>query len=251
MTAAVGLDALRPALVVFAYGLATALATGLGALPFLFVRRVSPRAVAFANAVAAGLMLGACFGLAAEGTRYGAWQTIAGANLGVVFILATQRWLGRREPTFGAAGGADARRMLLIVVVMTVHSFAEGVAVGSAFGGGMELATVITIAIAVHNVPEGLAISAVLRPRGASLAACAGWSVFSSLPQPLMAVPAFLFVEAFRPALPWGLGFAAGAMVFMVLVELLPEAYEDAPRPAIGLVATLTLVAMMLFQRYL
>jgi len=236
---------------VFAYGLATALATGLGAVPFAFVRRISPRAVAVANAVAAGLMLGACFGLAAEGTRYGAWQTIAGANLGVLFILGTQRWLGRHEVRFGAAGGVEARRMALMVVVMTVHSFAEGVAVGAAFGGGAELATVITIAIAVHNVPEGLAISAVLRPRGVSLAACAGWSVFSSLPQPLMAVPAFLFVEAFRPALPWGLGFAAGAMVFMVFVELLPEAYEDAPRPAIGLLATLTLVAMLLFQRYL
>jgi zinc transporter ZupT len=81
--------------------------------------------------------------------------------------------------------------------------------------------------------------------------ACAGWSVFSSLPQPLMAVPAYLFVDAFRPALPYGIGFAAGAMVFMVFVELLPEAYEDAPRPAIGLVASLTLVAMLLFQRYL
>jgi zinc transporter ZupT len=251
VTTAAALAAAAPALVVFAYGLATALATGLGAVPFAFVRRISRRAVAVANAVAAGLMLGACFGLAAEGTRYGAWQTIAGANLGVLFILGTQRFLGRREIRFGAAGGVEARRMVLMVVVMTVHSFAEGVAVGAAFGGGMELATVITIAIAVHNVPEGLAISAVLRPRGTSLAACAGWSVFSSLPQPLMAVPAFLFVEAFRPGLPWGLGFAAGAMVFMVFVELLPEAYEDAPRPAIGLLASLTLVAMLLFQRAL
>lgn len=245
------LAGLHPVLVVFLYGLVTALATGLGALPFAFVRRVSPRAVALANAIAAGLMLGACFGLAAEGTRYGAWQTVAGANLGVLFILGTQRWLGRRELSFGGAAGADARRMLLMVVVMTVHSFAEGVAVGASFGGGMRLAAVITIAIAVHNVPEGLAISAVLRPRGTSLLACAGWSVFSSLPQPLMAVPAFLFVEAVRPALPWGIGFAAGAMVFMVFVELLPEAYEDAPRPAIGLTASLTLVAMLLFQRYL
>lgn len=250
MTAGV-LGAWGPVGWVFLYALATALATGLGALPFAFVRRVSPRAVAFAGAVAAGLMLGACFGLAAEGTRYGAWQTIAGANLGVVFILATQRWLGRHEIRFGATGGAEARRMVLMVVVMTVHSFAEGVAVGAAFGGGVELATLITVAIAVHNVPEGLAISAVLRPRGLSLAACAGWSVFSSLPQPLAAVPAFLFVEAFRPALPWGLGFAAGAMVFMVLVELLPEAYEAAPRPAVGLVASLAVVAMLLFQRYL
>jgi zinc transporter ZupT len=141
--------------------------------------------------------------------------------------------------------------MVLIVVVMTVHSAAEGIAVGSAFAGGMELATLITVAIAVHNIPEGLAISAVLRPRGASVAACAWWSFFSSIPQPLTAVPAFLFVEALRPALPYGIGFAAGAMVFMVLVELLPGAYEEARRPAVALLVSFTLVGMILFQQYL
>ena len=81
--------------------------------------------------------------------------------------------------------GASARRMALIVVVMTVHSIAEGVAIGASFAGGTTLATLITVAIAVHNVPEGLAISAVLRPGGASLLACAWWSFFSSLPQKL------------------------------------------------------------------
>ena len=115
----------------------------------------------------------------------------------------------------------------------------------------MTLATVITVAIAVHNIPEGLAISAVLRPRGVSVWKCAGWSIFSSLPQPLMAVPAFLFVEVFRPALPYGIGFAAGAMVFMVLVELLPEAYETERKPAVALLVSLTLVGMVLFQRAL
>jgi zinc transporter, ZIP family len=134
---------------------------------------------------------------------------------------------------------------------MTVHSFAEGAAVGVSFGGGASLAAAITIAIAVHNIPEGLAISAVMRPRGASLLACIGWSIFSSLPQPITAVPAFLFVEKFAEVLPYGLGFAAGAMVFMVLVELLPEAYEQAKSRSVALVAALTLVAMLLFQRYL
>jgi zinc transporter ZupT len=241
-------------LLVFLYALLTALATGLGALPFAFFREVSPRFVAYAGAVAAGLMLGASFGLLAEGTEYGRGATLVGGLLGVGFILMTQRYLGEHEAgelIFGAASGEGARKMLLIVVVMTVHSFAEGIAVGVSFGGGVTLATVITLAIAIHNVPEGVAISAVLRPRGVSVARCAGWSVFSSLPQPLMAVPAFLFVEAFRAALPYGLGFAAGAMVYMVLVELLPEAYRFGERAQVATLATGSAVAMVLFQRWL
>ncbi len=242
---------MHPVLVVFAYGLITAVATGLGAIPFAFVPTVSASTVALANALAAGLMLGASFGLVAEGTQFGGWQTIMGANLGVVFILLSQKFIDRYDVQFGRIRGVTARRMVLMVGVMTIHSFSEGVAVGASFGGGMTLALVITAAIAVHNIPEGLAISAVLRPRGVSVLGCAWWSVFSSLPQPLMAVPAFLFVEAFRPALPYGIGFAAGAMVFMVLVELLPEAYEQARKPVVGLLVSLTIVGMMLFQRYL
>jgi len=238
-------------LIVGLYGLATALATGLGALPFLFVRKLSSRAVAYANAIAAGLMLGACFGLIREGTVYGGWQTMVGAVVGLIFILATERWLDRFDLSFGDVAGAGAKKMMLIVIVMTVHSVAEGVAVGASFGGGMTLAAVITIAIAVHNIPEGVAITAVLRPEGVSVARCAWWSVFSSLPQPLLAVPAFLFVEAVQPGLPYSIGFAAGAMVFMVFMELLPEAFEDAPRAGIGLVTSVTLIAMVLFQRFL
>jgi len=240
-----------PVLTVFLYGLITAVATGFGALPFLFLRQISARAVASANAIAGGLMLGASFGIVAEGTNYGGWQTLVGGLLGVLFILGTQHWLGDHDAALAEAGTADTRRMFLIVVVMTVHSFAEGVAVGVSFGGGATLALAITLAIAVHNVPEGLAISAVLRPRGKTVLACAGWSIFSSLPQPIMAVPAFLFVDAFKKALPYGLGFAAGAMVFMVLEELLPEAYDQARRPIVALQVSMTLVAMVLFQQYL
>lgn len=242
---------LSPAATVFLYGLFTAATTALGALPFAFVRTISPRTVGYANALAGGLMLGACFQLVAEGSAHGALQTSAGALGGVLFILATQRWLHDRDLDIGDVRSADTRRMILIVVVMTVHSAAEGIAVGSAFGGGTRLAILITAAIAVHNIPEGLAISAVLRPRGRSLLACAWWSFFSSLPQPLLAVPAFLFVDAVRPALPYGLGFAAGAMIFMVLVELLPEAYEEGRRPEVGLLVSISLVAMIVLQQYL
>ena len=172
----------------------------------------------------------------------------------MIFILVTQHVLERYdedELVFGAATGESARRMFLMVVVMTVHSFSEGVAVGVSFGGGVELATLITAAIAVHNIPEGVAITAVMRPRGVSVARSGFWSVVSSLPQPLMAVPAFLFVEAFRPGLPWGLGFAAGAMVFMVLVELLPEAFHEGGRRTVATLTTVTVIGMVLFQRFL
>ncbi len=236
---------------VFLYGLFTAATTALGALPFAFVRSISHRTVAYANAIAAGLMLGACFQLVVEGSASGHLQTAVGAFFGVGFILLTQRFLGEREVEIDEVRAADVRRMVLIVVVMTVHSMAEGIAVGAAFAGGRDLAILITAAIAVHNVPEGLAISAVLRPRGMSVLGCAWWSFFSSIPQPLMAVPAFLFVDAFRPALPYALGFAAGAMIFMVLVELLPEAYEEGRRPAVGLLVSATLVAMIVVQQYL
>ncbi len=241
----------EPVVVVFMLGLITALATGLGAIPFAFVRAVSGRTIAWANALASGLMLGASFGLVVEGTKYGGAQTLAGGALGVLFILLTQRALQGRDVRFGSATGQSAREMAMIVIVMTVHSAAEGIAVGAAFAGGPTLAVLVTAAIALHNVPEGLAITAVLRPRGASVAKSAAWSIFSSLPQPLLAVPAFLFVDAFRPALPYAMGFAAGAMVFMVFEELLPEAYEEGSRARVGLLTSLAVVAMILFQAYL
>ena len=241
----------HPVLAVFVLGLITALATGLGAIPFAFVRSVSGRTIARANAIASGLMLGASFGLVVEGTQYGAPQTLVGGALGVLFILLTQRALDGKDVRFGAATGQSAREMAMIVIVMTVHSAAEGIAVGSAFAGGETLAVVVTAAIALHNGPEGLAISAVLRPRGASVAICAGWSVCSSLPQPILAVPAFLLVEAVAPALPYAMGFAAGAMVFMVFEELLPQAYEEGSRARVGLLTSIAVVAMILFQAYL
>jgi len=236
---------------VFLYGLVTALATGLGAIPFAFVRSISPKAVAQAHAVAAGLMLGASFGLVAEGTSFGSWQTMAGVVVGVVFILLTEMVLRHRDVEFVRARGAGARRMLLVMIVMTVHSFAEGIAVGVSFGGGMTLALVIVLAIAVHNVPEGVAISAVLRPEGVGVWACAGWSIVSSLPQPLMAVPAFLLVETFSRVLPYGIGFAAGAMIFMVFEEILPQAYDHERRHPVAVTVTVTLIAMLVFQQYL
>jgi zinc transporter, ZIP family len=217
---------------VFLLALGTALATGLGAIPFVGGRGRSRTWLGSANAAASGAMLAASVALLLEGFKRSPWGVAVGAVVGVVAIAGIQRLLRRRPHVhMGSLQGVDAARAFTIVAVMTAHSVAEGVGVGVAFGGGEALGIFITVAIAVHNVPEGLAISLVLVPRGASVASAAMWSVFSSVPQPLIAVPAFLFVETFRAVLAPGLGFAAGAMVWMVASELLPEAWaEGTPR---------------------
>lgn len=237
---------------VFIAAMITALCTGLGALPFLFVRDINKRWMGVGNALAAGLMLGASLGLIIEGVQMeaGLLRTVIGMGLGLVLVVLAHNLLKKQSADFhiGKVQGADAISMLLIVGVMTVHSFAEGVGVGVSYGDGNAFGVLISAAIAIHNIPEGLAISLVLIPRGTSVWRAAGWSVFSSLPQPLMAVPAFLFVLVFRPFLPVGLGLAAGAMIWMVFNELLPEALEDMPRRIVYTTMTLAVLAMLAFQ---
>ncbi len=237
---------------VFLYAFLTALATGLGAVPFALARKFSKRWLGMANAVAAGLMLAASFSLIYEGLPLSPSRTLAGIVAGLVFILLSHRWIESRGGiNWGQMTKVDAKKALMIVLVMTAHSFAEGVGVGVSFGAGEAFGAFISLAIAVHNIPEGLAISLVLVPRGVHWVKAAGWSVFSSLPQPLMAVPAFLFVEVFKPFLPFGLGFAAGAMIWLVFSEILTDALEDTPSELVASTVTLAIVGMLAFQLFI
>jgi ZIP family zinc transporter len=236
---------------VFVAALVTALATGFGALPFLFIGHPGRAWLGVGNGLAAGCMAGASVGLLYEGWAFGAERVACGLLAGAAFIATAGALIRRDRGRHFGASGVDGARMLLIVGVMTVHSFTEGVGVGVSFGGGETLGLVIALAIAIHNVPEGLAISLVLVPRGVGVARAAAWSVFSSLPQPLMAVPAFLFVETFEPLLPVGLGFAAGAMVWMVAVDLLPEAVGAAPARTVVAVSLASAAAMVALQAVL
>ena len=237
------------AVTVFVAALATALATGLGALPFAFRRRGADRWLGPGNGIASGVMLGASAGLLLEGVERSAGRTAVGLAAGAAFVFLAYRLVGNRDDlSFGALRGANARKALLIVGVMTAHSFAEGIGVGAAFGDTQAFGLLIAAAIAVQNVPEGLAISLVLVPRGARVRTAAAWSVFSSLPQPLVALPAFLFVEEFKAVLPVGLGFAAGAMIWMVLRELLPEALAQGPRRAVVADTGLAFALMLALQ---
>ena len=93
--------------------------------------------------------------------------------------------------------------------------------------GGLSQGLMVSIAIGLHNIPEGLAVATVIRARSSSSWKALMWSIITALPQALVAVPSFLFVELFQELLPAALGFAAGCMIWIVFAELMPEALEQ------------------------
>ncbi|WP_424016916.1 ZIP family metal transporter [Halorientalis pallida] len=230
---------------VFVAGLITALATGLGALPFFFISEVSDRLQVGLWGLASGIMISAStFGLILEGMAEadgrGDYLLIAvGLMAGVALVIVANRIISDHHFDPKQYEEADFQKLVLILGILTVHSFPEGVAVGVSFAelnleGGLAfgpfvvplLAVFMTVAISIHNVPEGLAISIPLRSMDVPSWKMVWWAVFSSLPQPIGAVLAFYFVRIAREFLPAGFGFAAGAMIYLVLSEFVPEALE-------------------------
>jgi len=226
---------------VFVAGLLTALATGVGALPFFLVEEVSTRWNVVLWGLASGIMVSASvFGLIFEGLANGTVvEIVPGLAVGVLLVVVAHRLLTDAEIDPRQYEEADFKKLLLVLGILTVHSFPEGVAIGVSFadlnlGSGPRLlgftlpllAVFMTVAISIHNVPEGTAISIPLRAMGVSEWRMVWWSVFSSLPQPIGAVVAFYFVRIAREFLPFGFGFAAGAMIYLVLTEFIPEALE-------------------------
>lgn len=234
---------------VFIAALITALTTGLGAIPLAFSKNIGKKWLSVGAAMAAGLMLAASHSLVGEGMAKQEWLTLVGVATGLILVYLAYQWIENQgAPDVSALNSADAKKALMIVGVMTAHSFAEGIGVGVSYGGSQDLGVFITAAIAVHNIPEGLAIALILVPRGMSVMKAAGWSIFSSLPQPLVAVPAYMFVNTFKPILPFGLGLAAGAMIWMVFAELLPDANKELQPSTIGAIVVLAFLGMMVFQ---
>lgn len=243
---------------VWSAGWITAVSTGLGVLPFAAFRDVKTVWLGACNALASGMMAAASVGLLFEAmhTREGhhtqsiltaRLRALVGAVAGVLFTIGLAHAMEKYEHLkFSGFSGSDANKMLLIVVVMMVHSLAEGIGIGVSFAGdsGSQFGMFISSALAVHNVPEGLAICLVLVPRGVGLLEASMWSVFSSITQPLLAVPAFMAAQAFLPMLPLGLGFASGAMLYVAFFELLPSALEGASRATVLAVASVAAAAM-------
>lgn len=234
---------------VFWVGVLSDLSTALGVLPFVFFRDASTRWQGLAAGYAAGMMVGASvFSLVDEGLRRGsALETVAGLLLGALFVAGLNRFVATRDWKVSGLSVADSRRAVLFILAMFIQSIPEGLAIGVGFATGeLRFGLLLGLAIAVHNVPEGIAVALPLRAKGVSLWRCAGYAVFTSLPQPVFAVPAFLAVSPARQLVPAGLGFAGGAMIYLAIGELLGEALESGSRQEMAWSFTLGLVTMLL-----
>lgn len=212
---------------------ATALACALGAIPVFALREPSRSTQAAMLGGAAGVMaVAAVAGLLLPGLDEGGDAEVwAGVAVGIVFMLAVRRRLQRSEHIVSRAGRTSA----LVFIVLLVHSLPEGLAIGTAYAADpSELGLFVVIAIAIQNIPEGTSVAIPLARLGASPGRQL-WAAFaSSLPQPVGAVIAYLAVQEVTSILPLSFGFAAGAMGAVVAMQLLPDARELAPRPALA-----------------
>ncbi len=181
--------------------------------------------------LAAGIMVAAsCWSLLVPALEIGGvWRALAGFGLGAVFIRALDRFIPHLHSEFPDEAATEGpavtwKRSALLMTAITIHNLPEGFAVGLGFGSGdLGRALVLTLGIGLQNIPEGLAIALPLRRDGMSRGKALWYGQLSALIEPIAAVAGALFVTVGAAALPYGLAFAGGAMLYVVVEELLPE----------------------------
>ena len=217
--------------------------TALGAAVVFLTQTVNRKLLDAMMGFAAGVMLAASFwsllAPAIELAEYNgdpAWLPAAvGFLAGGAFLAAADRLLPHLHigAPLAAAEGIKThwQRSLLLILAITLHNFPEGLAVGVAFGAvaaGLPEATLtaaiaLTIGIGIQNFPEGVAVAMPLRGQGMSRGKSFVYGQASALVEPVAAVLGASIVVLAGAALPYALSFAAGAMVFVVIEELIPE----------------------------
>ena len=220
-------------LVLLAAGSATALATGLGALPVAWLgRRASDLRPAMWGLTIGLMGVASIVGLLLPAFDDGSvLEVLGGVAGGVAFLAVTRRQLELREVGGAGLRGAGVRRAALVFIVLLAHSLPEGLAIGTAYASDTEgLSLFVILAIGLQNVPEGTSVAIPMDAAGYSTVRQYWAAVLTSAPQPLGAVGAFLLVDLIDPLLPISFGFAAGAMLAIVVVELVPDAFARGGR---------------------
>jgi ZIP family zinc transporter len=225
------LESLSPTQQAALGGVATWLLTFLGALPVLFVRRVNRSLMDGMMGAAAGIMVAAaCWSLLVPALEAGGvGRSLLGLGLGAAAIWGLDRMIPHLHPEFPDEAATEGpsvawKRTRLLIAAITIHNLPEGLAVGLGFGrGDLGRAIVLALGIGIQNIPEGLAIALPLRRDGMSRGKALWYGQLSAIIEPVAAVAGALFVGISAQALPYGLAFAAGAMLYVVVEELLPE----------------------------
>lgn len=245
-------------------GLIASVACGLGALPLWIGNFNYKDRIGQGYSFAAGLMFAAsvynlllpAFTLGFE-ESLSVWpvtQTLIGVLGGCWFLWWVERELSTErvsQKTLSILGG---RTQALVFIAMACHSIPEGVAVGVGFASETHIESLeslgvyIAIAISIHNIPEGLAVALPIRSQGSSVWRGFFMAFLTSLPQPLAAIPASILVWLFEPLMLPLFGFAAGAMMFLVLVELIPDSLESQSRSTVAWSFMLGFSLMVLVQ---
>lgn len=197
--------------------------TALGASLVFFFKRLSGRVTSLMLGMASGMMIAAGFwsllAPAIELTEGRILPAAAGFAAGGAFLLIIERFAGRKG--------------FLLTFSITLHNIPEGLAVGVALGGvaagGGDLAgaAALALGIGIQNIPEGAAVAIPLRASGMSRAKSFFWGQLSGLAEPVAAIAGMLLVTLVGAILPYALSFAAGAMFFVVVAELIPEAHKN------------------------
>lgn len=240
-------------LVLIAAGIGTALATGLGAIPVFYLGQRAEILRPALLGVAAGVMTVASIaGLLLPGLDEGSGGAVAsGVAIGVVFLLVARTALERRDRHLHRARSEGVRTSILVFVVLFAHSLPEGFAIGTAYSSDTSgLSLFVILAIAIQNIPEGTSVAIPMASAGYSRTRQFWAAVGTSAPQPVGAVVAYLLVEQIDALLPISFGFAAGAMLALVAIELLPQALRGnwraaAAGAALGAAAMLGLSAAL------
>jgi zinc transporter, ZIP family len=209
---------------------APGLATGLGGLGLLLVRRPGDRLLDTLLGVTGGIMVAASFfSLLEPALDDGTVTEVAlGFLVGAGALAALDSWIPHVHARFRERSQSrEQHRATLLLSALTIHNIPEGLAVGVAFAaGGPELGIPLAVAIGVQNVPEGFAAAAPLVAAKTSLLSAIGFAVATGLVEPPAALLGYAIASTMEPLLPISLAFAAGAMVYVVVDEMLPESRE-------------------------